>query len=579
MSKKTAAAVGLFILAGAVQADPVSKGTFQDGSSNGSTFSDLSSSGFTSTYDVGVGSDTRTYAYSQLNGGSQALAIGESLVFSFDFSSTQISDAQSGFTFGFDTGAGLFKVVIDTQPAYTFLQHRYGDTYQFGSTTAAGSWKVGDDPVPDTTEFLTSENTPTLQTTLTRTGTNDWIMSTVWGGQTYASEISGYEIDGDIDRVWVGSGDSSGSLYAASDNYTISGIAVEIEAYVPAVTLNTFTSTQIGGSEFADASNSGFTVTYTNAALDSRNIAVANLAAPVTLEIGETLEFSFDWSSTQMNEDATQSLLFGWGFDFGNSMVQYTADSGPAEYTFLAHRNATDNGYPFTTGNLNEGGGFSMNPPPVESYLDATGTPTIVTQLTRQEGSFYTTTVMWGGKRYTSSFDFSSSPDQSIEDVYFRYGRSADSNSVVTVGDNYTISNVAMQTLTLDPIVSFSRWMDLYSVDAETGMSDDPDSDQMSNLLEYALGGDPSFDDAAVILPATSNDGSWLYYVYSRNTNYADISYLVGSGASLVDGLLTNATEEVGASAEGWDGFQTVTNRILLGAEPQQFMGLSVQAD
>lgn len=579
MSKIMTITVGLFIWASAVQAASVSKGTFTKGSDNGSTVDSFSSTGFTVTYDADVEADTRTYAKSNINGGNQPLAIGESLSFSFDVSSTQISDAQSGFTFGFDTGSDLFRVVIDTQPAYTFLQHRYGNTYQFGSTTSSGSWKVGDDSVPGTTEFLTAANTPTLQTTLTRTGASDWIMTTVWGGVTYSSTISGYSAGGSVESVWVGSGDSGGSLYAAGDNYTISGVAVDIEAYVPKITLNSFSSTQDGGNEMTGASSDGFAVTYTNNPLDSRNIVVAGLASAITLDVGETLELSFDWSSAQMAETETNSLLFGWGFDFGNSIVQYRADSGPVEYTFLQHRHRDDNGYPFTDGVLNDGGSFEGNPPPVGSYLDAVATPTLITQLTRQESSFYTTTVIWGGKRYTSSFDFSSSPDQSIEEIYFRYGKSADSNSVVAVGDNYTISNVVMQVMTLDPVASYSSWIDLYSVDTDTNMTADPDADQMNNLLEYALGGDPSFDDAASVLPASYDDGSWLYYVYNRNTNCTDLTYRVGSCADIISGSMTNATEEVGASVADLYGVQTVTNRMLLGAESQQFMGLTVQVD
>jgi hypothetical protein len=228
MNKTIKAVVGLFLLAGVVQADVVSKGTFTDGSSTGSTLSGLSSSGFSATYDAGVGADTRTYGRSVLNGSAQAVAVGESLVFSFDFASTQISDAQSGFRWGFDTGADIFMVVVDTQPAYTFLQHRHGATYQFGSTASSGSWTVAGGPVPDSSAYLVAGNTPTIQTTLTRTGLSDWRMETLWGGQTYSSDISGFNTDGGIDQVWVGSGDSAGSLYAAGDNYTVSNVSVNL---------------------------------------------------------------------------------------------------------------------------------------------------------------------------------------------------------------------------------------------------------------------------------------------------------------------------------------------------------------
>jgi len=52
--------------------------------------------------------------------------------------------------------------------------------------------------------------------------------------------------------------------------------------------------------------------------------------------------------------------------------------------------------------------------------------------------------------------------------------------------------------------------------------TDDPDTDGMENLLEYALGGDPLLDDAASILPIFESNPSGLEYIYNRRRDAAE---------------------------------------------------------
>ncbi len=129
------------------------------------------------------------------------------------------------------------------------------------------------------------------------------------------------------------------------------------------------------------------------------------------------------------------------------------------------------------------------------------------------------------------------------------------------------------------PSQRYSLWTDAYpSLGSSTNLVDDPDSDGMDNLLEYALGGDPTVSDAAGILPGSGLDAGWMYYIYSRRLDAADrgLDYSVVSGTDLVYGSLTNATEEVGSATVDAE-FETVTNRMPVDVETQAFMKLNVE--
>lgn len=134
-----------------------------------------------------------------------------------------------------------------------------------------------------------------------------------------------------------------------------------------------------------------------------------------------------------------------------------------------------------------------------------------------------------------------------------------------------------------NPVTGYTTWTELYpALGASTNYADDPDSDGMNNLLEYALGGIPVNSDAANVLPTYETgveDGTtWLYYIYSRYLDAAirKLSYSVVSGTNLVSSEMTNLTEEVGSSPIDTD-YETVTNRISTDAETQQFMKLTIE--
>ena len=88
--------------------------------------------------------------------------------------------------------------------------------------------------------------------------------------------------------------------------------------------------------------------------------------------------------------------------------------------------------------------------------------------------------------------------------------------------------------------------------------------DGLENLMEYALGGNPTNDDAAAVSPDTfvadAGGTNWFYHVHNQNTD-ASLTITVGATTNLVATAAdTNDVEFVGATAET-NGFKTVTNR------------------
>lgn len=129
---------------------------------------------------------------------------------------------------------------------------------------------------------------------------------------------------------------------------------------------------------------------------------------------------------------------------------------------------------------------------------------------------------------------------------------------------------------------SYTEWLTQYpALGSSTSFADDFDSDGMNNLVEYALGGNPTVSDAGGVLSAsnlyTNGGTNWMVYVYSRRDDAATrgLSYAVVAGTSLLQPM-TNSTEEVGSSTPV-NGFQTVTNRVRSDIEITQFMKLKIE--
>ena len=76
------------------------------------------------------------------------------------------------------------------------------------------------------------------------------------------------------------------------------------------------------------------------------------------------------------------------------------------------------------------------------------------------------------------------------------------------------------------------------------------------DLIEYALGGNPTVNDAATVRPHWAVDGPWLDYIFNRRTNYAALGLVynvetctnLASNAGWTNG---NYTEFIGPASGG----------------------------
>lgn len=109
-----------------------------------------------------------------------------------------------------------------------------------------------------------------------------------------------------------------------------------------------------------------------------------------------------------------------------------------------------------------------------------------------------------------------------------------------------------------------------------------PDYDQLVNLAEYALGGNPNDTLDTGILPTrgfVEADGTkWFEYVYRRRTDAVDrgLIYVVELSTKLEpDGWSDTGYTTTDPVPDG-DGFEAVTNRVSAGAYSTLFMRLQI---
>lgn len=106
-------------------------------------------------------------------------------------------------------------------------------------------------------------------------------------------------------------------------------------------------------------------------------------------------------------------------------------------------------------------------------------------------------------------------------------------------------------------------WAQTYGVVDPNG---DIEPDGLDNLMEYALGGNPTNDDASEVAPVTftAADGgtNWFYHVHTERTDDPALTVTIGTATNLVNvsSWDENDVEQVGAPVISGN-FKTVTNR------------------
>ncbi|MDZ8119149.1 DUF1565 domain-containing protein [Pontiella agarivorans] len=113
----------------------------------------------------------------------------------------------------------------------------------------------------------------------------------------------------------------------------------------------------------------------------------------------------------------------------------------------------------------------------------------------------------------------------------------------------------------------------------------DLEPDGMDNFTEYALGGNPTSNDAHALLPVSRIIDLYgeqqMQVVYRRRTDHEErsLNYALSLSTNLIHGNWTpvNASEERTGSAP--TGFETVTNHVPISTNQQQFIRLEISEE
>jgi hypothetical protein len=119
------------------------------------------------------------------------------------------------------------------------------------------------------------------------------------------------------------------------------------------------------------------------------------------------------------------------------------------------------------------------------------------------------------------------------------------------------------------PTRIFSKLGWIYSV---TDPSGDLDADGLSNLLEYALHGNPTTPDTAR-LPTVALEGGYLTLTYFKVTTALDIQYAIEQSTDLLMWTPANSTDEIIATQ---DNVQTIKAKVATNGEPRLFLRLRI---
>ncbi len=190
-----------------------------------------------------------------------------------------------------------------------------------------------------------------------------------------------------------------------------------------------------------------------------------------------------------------------------------------------------------------------------------------------------------GGLLLVSTNDFDD-VDQPAADLLTSFGRVYIGwTHPLLEGESIQIDNVKFQTVSPIPEATYDVWADSFSLaGADRDMGADLEPDGMNNLLEYALGGNPNSADADTKLPAYATvelgGTNWLVYVHNQRTDAAErnLEYNVQSTANLAIPSWTNGSPMVyvGTSVPG-SGFESVTNAVDTDSGTEYFLRLNVQ--
>ncbi|QHI68785.1 hypothetical protein [Tichowtungia aerotolerans] len=145
------------------------------------------------------------------------------------------------------------------------------------------------------------------------------------------------------------------------------------------------------------------------------------------------------------------------------------------------------------------------------------------------------------------------------------------------ISTQYLFDNLSIGTYTTEILAGYDSWAAGWGVDLGA-MTADYDGDKISNLAEYALGGDPTNALDGGEAPSFTLDGSGITYVYPQRSDDDTLTYLLKITDDLVGGAWSNAGYSVINTNITGGTLDYVTNTVSV-TDPQLFIKLEVQQD
>ena len=147
---------------------------------------------------------------------------------------------------------------------------------------------------------------------------------------------------------------------------------------------------------------------------------------------------------------------------------------------------------------------------------------------------------------------------------------------------NAKVINLSVDSIQIDALPNpFAIWAHGYNLQGVLGeMTANPDNDQLDNLAEFALGGNPTNSGDEAILPILKRDGDWNF-VYRRRLDAVNsgLEYSVETSTNLVSNIWTTNGIIETTTGNINDEFESVTNTLSIDGLSEQFFRLRITGE
>lgn len=157
-------------------------------------------------------------------------------------------------------------------------------------------------------------------------------------------------------------------------------------------------------------------------------------------------------------------------------------------------------------------------------------------------------------------------------------------------GDRFGLDQIKVYKLfevLQTPEILYDSWLGEYAgMGAYTNQTDNPDYDELNNLYEYALGGDPMTPDTGIasIFQVVEDTGvTYVEYIHAVRDDAAfrGLTYHLETDTDLLHapGWVNSGYTVTGTNINFASGFVSYTNRAPTDAEDQLFIKLNIEGD